>query len=104
MPTICNGKDAHMAQETFAQRLMPAIGKPTATLFVESGTDRHFIIEITLAMVATYLGGKLLDGFVDGRGIPALDKSLGKEIKDALAGVGALIAGKPAGPAPEEEL
>jgi hypothetical protein len=93
-----------MAQETFPQRLMPAIGKPAATLFVEAGTDRHFIVEITFTAVAAYLGGKFLDGFVDGLGITDLGKSLGKEIKDALVAVGALISGETDAPDGASEL
>jgi len=83
---------------------MPVIGKPAATLFVEAGTDRYFIFEITFAAVAAYLGGKFLDGFVDGLGITDLGKSLGKEIEDALVAVGALISGEPGGPERASEL
>ncbi len=85
-----------MAQDNFAQRLGPAIGKPAATLFVESGTDRHFIIEITVAAVAGYLGGKFLDAFVDGLGITSPAKQLGEGIKHAVQGLGTLIVGEKA--------
>jgi hypothetical protein len=93
-----------MAHDTFAQRLAPVIGKPAATLFVESGTDRHFIVEITVSVVAGYLGGKFLDGFVDGLGITDLGKSLGKEIKNALVAIGKLIAGEANEPDLGQEL
>jgi hypothetical protein len=93
-----------MAKDNFAQRLGPVIGKPAATLFVESGTDRHFIIEITLGAVAGYLGGKFLDAFVDGLGITDPAKHLGEGIKHAVEGLGTLIVGEKAPEVQQAEL
>lgn len=80
--------------ETFAQRLALAIGKPASTLFVEPGTDRHFIAETALIAVACYLGGKFLDGFVDELGISDLGKSLGETIKTAVQELLGIAAGE----------
>jgi hypothetical protein len=88
-----------MAEGNFAERLGPVIGKPAATLFVEAGTDRHFIIEITLSAVAAYLGGKYLDAFVDGLGITDPVKHLGELVKDHVLALGTLMMGKSAAPA-----
>lgn len=79
--------------ELFTQRVARTIDKPTATLFIEEGGDRHFIIEITVGAVAAYLGGKFLDGFIEGLGIPAIGKALGEEVRHAVERLGELIAG-----------
>jgi hypothetical protein len=93
-----------MTQRTFAQRLSPVIGKPAATLFIESGTDRHFILETIVVAVAAYLGGKFLDAFVDGLGIADPFKALGKEIKESVTTVGDLMDGRSAAPDAAAEL
>lgn len=65
-----------MEAENLIERVQAAIGKPAATaLAVEDPTERHFIVEITLAGVALYVLGKYLDGFVEGLGV----KKLGEE-------------------------
>lgn len=80
-----------MAQETFAHRLAPKIGEPVATLFAESGSDRRLVIEITVGAVAAYLGGKFLDGFIEGLGIKDAGKRLGERVKQAIADLSDLI-------------
>jgi hypothetical protein len=93
-----------MAQTTFVDRLKPVVGKPAATMVYESGKDRHAIIELTFAAVVGYLGGKFLDGFVEGLGIPSLGKSVGEAIKAALGKLGDLINGGEGGQTQEQEL
>jgi hypothetical protein len=90
-----------MAQGNFADRLMPIVGKPAATMFVEEGIDRHFLVEAAFLCVASYLGGKFLDGFVDGLGVTDLGKTVGKEVKTALVGLNEFLIGPPVGPAQE---
>lgn len=93
-----------MPQATFVDRLKPVVGKPAATLVYESGNDRHAIIELTFAAVVGYLGGKFLDGFIEGLGIPGLGKSLGEAVKAALGKLSDLIIGGEGGRTQEQEL
>ncbi len=70
-------------------RIEKALGPAAATMFVESGTsDRHFVLESIVTMVALYLGGKFLDGFaegfVDGTGVPELGRKLGEKARSLI--------------------
>ena len=87
------------APEPFTGRVAHAIDKPIATLFVEDGSDRHFIIEITVSAVAGYLGGKFLDGFIEGLGVKAAGKALGEEVRHAVERLGAWLVEGDADPA-----
>ena len=64
-------------------RVEDAVGPAAATMFVERGRDRHFIVETALAGVALYLLGKYLDGFIEGIGIPDLGRRHGRAVRDA---------------------
>lgn len=77
------------SQSSVINRVEKALGPAAATMFVESGTtDRHFVIETLVTMVALYLGGKFLDGFVegfvDGAGVPELGKKIGAKAKGLI--------------------
>lgn len=73
------------------QRLKVVTGKPAATVFAGTSTDRQFILEITLGGVVVYLAGKYLDGFVEGLGIPALGKRHGRKLAKAISASDSMI-------------
>lgn len=93
-----------MTATSIVPSLKAVTGKPTATLFVEPGVDRHFIAEITFGAVVMYLAGKYLDGFIEGLGIADLGKRHGGAISRAISSLLSIIRGDTADEEREKEL
>ena len=64
--------------------LTRVIDAPTATVILGDNDGRHFLAELTVGAVATYLALKYVDGFIEGLGLPELGKRHGAKIKSRM--------------------
>jgi hypothetical protein len=62
-------------------------------MFVEPGTDRHLVPELTFAAVSLYVLGKYMDGFIKGLGVQEVGEKHGKAVADAINHAGSVVLG-----------